>query len=507
MRRIGFCFLLTLFVFGRGLIMAGGPSAEQRFKQVMQNSHLQVEGQVTGEGFCWHAAYAADDFVTGYLAYNDTAWLDRGVIYFDWLVGLMATAPDGYQGWIGPFIYDKKVWCDVHVGDAILFNPMLRFSETVLKDETLKEKYGDVAQKYVVLAKKHLIEKWDKRGTWHEDGPYGSYASWDQYLKPGDLSQWRDIEISKSTLSLPFNKQFDMGIASLRLWRITGEISYRDRAVRIFRLVKSRMRLVDDYVVWNYWEPTGVWDVAGNDLRHWVNVHPYRNYQAGELDNIVEAYHSGIVFDQADIERMIRTNLKVMWNGDVDDPQWRNSDARGIWQAPPPPPEGWKGRAGTLWSALRDFDPTIRLLYEKQLKPETLAYDYFYQVEKKEVIGFERKDVMANGVDVFDVSFSNCADLTLVAVLPVVFKQSETVTLVSKADVSGAFEIAIYGENGTRIVGLYDNAMTGGADGVKGVFTMSWDGTNAMGKPLKAGRYLVRWTLNGDYREVPVWFE
>jgi hypothetical protein len=117
-------------------------------------------------------------------------------------------------------------------------------------------------------------------------------------------------------------------------------------------------------VVWNYWEPTGVWDVTGHDLRHWVNVHPYRNYQAGELNHIVEAYHSGIVFDRADIERMIRTNLKVMWNGDVDDPQWRNSDARGQWKVPPPPPEGWKGRAGTLWSALRDFDPTIRLLYQ-----------------------------------------------------------------------------------------------------------------------------------------------
>ena len=147
------------------------------------------------------------------------------------------------------------------------------------------------------------------------------------------------------------------------------------------------------------------------------------------------------------------------------------------------------------------------MLYEKQLKPETLVYDYYHNVEKKEAIGFGRKDVMSGGVDVFDVSFSNCADLTLVAVLPVVFKQSETVTLVSKADVSGAFEIAVYGEDGTRIVGLYDNAMTGGTDGVKGVFTMSWDGTNAMGKPLKTGRYLVRWTLNGDYREVPVWFE
>ncbi|MBT3602660.1 MAG: hypothetical protein HN521_06285 [Candidatus Latescibacteria bacterium] len=487
--------------------MAETQSAEQRFEQAMNNKHLKVEGQVTGEGFCWHAAHAADDFVTGYLTYQDTAWLDQGVKYFDWLVGLMAEAPDGYQGWIGPFIYEKSVWCDVHVGDAILVNPMLRFSEVILKDHGLKAKYGEAAEKYVSLAKKHLIEKWDARGTWREDGPYGSYASWNQYLEPGDLSQWRDKDIKKSTLSLPFNKQFDMGIASLRLWRITGEISYRGRAERIFRLMKSRMQLVDDHLVWNYWEPTGVWDVEGNDLRHWVNVHPYRNYQAGELGNIVEAYHSGIVFDRTDIERMINTNMKVMWNGDLDDPLWRNSNANGEWEAPEPPPEGRKGRAGTLWSALHGFDETVRMLHEKRLKPETLAYDYFHTVEKANAVGFDREYVGEKDVDVFDVSYSDCADLTMVAVLPVVFKQSETVTLTSKAAVGGTFEIAIYNDKGERLVGLYDNTMMGGTDGMKGIFTMSWDGTNAMGKPVRAGRYLVRWTLNGAYREVPVWFE
>lgn len=482
-------------------------TAEAFFDQVMQNRHLQIEGQVTGEGFCWHAAYSADTFVTAYEAYGDTAWLDQAVRYFDWLVGIMATAPDGYKGWIGPYIYDKKVWCDVHVGDAILVNPMLRFAEVVLQEDALREKYGEKANGYVSLAKTHLIEKWDKRGTWREDGPYGSYASWNRYLAPGDLSQWREMDVNKSTLSLPFNKQFDMGIASLRLWRITGDVAYRERAERIFRLMKSRMRLVDDHVVWNYWEPLGSWDVGENDLRHWVNVHPYRNYQAGELENIVEAYHSGIVFDRVDIERMVRTNLKVMWNGDLDDPKWRNSDARGPWEAPPPPPDGWKGRAGTLWSALRDFDPTIRVLYEKRLKPESVAYDHYHNVEKQESVSFDRKYVGDSDVDVFDVSYSECADLTLVAALPVAFAQSESITLVSKASVGGTLEIAVYDEEGNRLVGLYDNAMMGGTDGVKGLFMMSWDGTNARGKPLKTGRYLIRWTLNGAYREVPVWFE
>jgi hypothetical protein len=39
----------------------------------------------------------------------------------------METAPDGYRGWIGPYIYGPQVWCDVRVGDAILASPTLHF--------------------------------------------------------------------------------------------------------------------------------------------------------------------------------------------------------------------------------------------------------------------------------------------------------------------------------------------------------------------------------------------
>ena len=38
------------------------PDPQAHFDRVMANGHLQVEGQVTGESFCWHAAYAADEY-------------------------------------------------------------------------------------------------------------------------------------------------------------------------------------------------------------------------------------------------------------------------------------------------------------------------------------------------------------------------------------------------------------------------------------------------------------
>ena len=45
------------------------------------------------------------------------------------------------------------------------------------------------------------------------------------------------------------------------------------------------------------------------------------------MANIVEAYHTGVVFDETDIRRIVNTNLKVMWNGSLEEPAFRNSNA------------------------------------------------------------------------------------------------------------------------------------------------------------------------------------
>ena len=52
----------------------------------------------------------------------------------------------------------------------------------------------------------------------------------------------KDVEPSIA----PFNKNNHMGVCALRLFRITGEEQYRDRAFRIFAYTKSRFQLVDE---------------------------------------------------------------------------------------------------------------------------------------------------------------------------------------------------------------------------------------------------------------------
>jgi len=66
-----------------------GPQAF--YEKVLRNGNLQKFPR--GENFCWHAAYDLHRFVEGYHAFSDTAWLDCGVRYYEFLVGKMDVGP------------------------------------------------------------------------------------------------------------------------------------------------------------------------------------------------------------------------------------------------------------------------------------------------------------------------------------------------------------------------------------------------------------------------------
>ncbi|MCK4965560.1 hypothetical protein KAS50_00935, partial [bacterium] len=258
----------------------------------------------SGESFCWHARVGMDQYVENYLLTKNTGWLDAGIKYYDFLIGKMDTDPDGYKGWIGSFSRRGREYReDALVGDAILLTSILDFSVLVLEDRALKDKYSRKANEYVETAKKDFVEKWDKRGSWSEDGPYGSYAGVFPFTQKGTVKEW--IKSSHAGISNPFNKQMDAGQVLLRLYRITGDMFYRDKAEKIYFTVKSRFQYFDNHYCWNYWEPLVPGDVnlQRKTTLHWVGVHPYRSgYQAGEVGKIAEAYHYGIVFDELDMQ-------------------------------------------------------------------------------------------------------------------------------------------------------------------------------------------------------------
>jgi len=487
------------------------PSPEKVYEQAVRNAGPKSGGY--GESFCWYARYNQGRFVEGYEAWGDTAWLGWGVKYYDFLLEKMSTGPDGYKGWIGPFIYHKKVWCDVHVGDSILLDGMLEFSELVLADDALAKTYGKAARKYVAIAKRDLIEKWDARGTWREDGPYGAYVSWNRYGDPNQFKDWTERpEIDNSTLSLPFNKQNDMALVCMKLWRITGERKYRDKAVKIFSFMRSRMQVFDDHATWNYWEPFGPWDVdlSKGDTQHWMNTHPHRNYQAGEVGQIVEAYHTGLVFTRADIQRMINTNLKVMWNGDRKAPKFYNSNVAHPGRGKAGAQFGGDGHAGCLWTALAGFDRTIRELRAGQLKSAkgtngTIAKAHFETTTLASPPGFTRRHVRGEPV-VPDFLTSECRTVNVAAVMPCVIRRGTKSIVLSKLPVAADLEVAVWSADGKqKLLVLYTGKAAGGLDGHAGIHILQWDGTDPAGKRTFDGGYRVRWTVApNDYREFPV---
>ena len=224
---------------------------DELYQKSVNNPAFQTASK--GESFCWHARGAMDQFISNYKLSGETSWLDAGVKYYDFLVSRMDTDPDGYKGWIGPYLSNKNHWQDVLVGDALLLEGMLHFSVLVLEDKKLKAKYGDKANFYVDLAKKNFAEKYDKRGTWIDDGPYGAYIGYNKFLRSDNLKEWVvSGGVAEVGVSQPFNKQMDAGLVFLLLHRATGEKIYNDRATKIYFTTKSRFQFFDDHYSWNY---------------------------------------------------------------------------------------------------------------------------------------------------------------------------------------------------------------------------------------------------------------
>jgi hypothetical protein len=146
---------------------------------------------------------------------------------------------------------------------------------------------------------------------------------------------------------------------------VTKKPVYRDRAEKWWRLMKSRMKPREGgrYLAWDYWDPAGPWDYKPDgSTRHWVGVHPNGGYYNIDAEGIVSAYEHGLVFNRADLDRLIATNRDFMWNGKTDGAKFRRIDGG-------EPDDRWKDSPGVLWTALAPYDETLRKIFETNHNP------------------------------------------------------------------------------------------------------------------------------------------
>lgn len=491
-------------------------SAEAFYRELIDNPNLEKNNN--GEPFAWHSA-GGGGFVEGYRIWGGTEWLDFGARYYDFLLDHMVVAPDGYKGLLGRN-FRHEFWSDEEVSDALVMNQLLPFAELVLKDPELAESYGETARRYVEHARKHVVEKWDSRGMWVEIGEYGDYIFDRRFVNPEDPTRWVvDYEKGSGGMSQKFNIANKLGLTNIYLYRITGDEFYRDKAEKLFYRMKSNFQLIDDYYNWHYWIPFYPGDIffEENRLIHWSAVHPFRpGYQATEVHQIAEAYHNGIVFTETDMQRIINTNLKVMWNGDMDKPEFINSN--GVKPEKTAAAEAFhqthsgsgSSNRGVLWSGLIDFDPTIRTLYERGLQnPKTnggkIAAAYYYTQVKPHAPSFERHYGEELPVRERDVPFGDSRELVIATVIPHIIPVGENSVILTKSIASGPLKIDLCDQYGDRVIrNLYDGDIEGDDDGQKGFRMVRWDGTDPEGAVEFEGEYLIRWSFGDGYRDCAV---
>jgi hypothetical protein len=316
-------------------------------ENIVNDARNRYCDKAMGEDIGWLMAPFMDGFYYGYMATQDTKWVD---MEFDWAeawIERAVTEPDDYPGWPAKGAAGTEVdrlqavTADSLLGEAMAMRPLVLMSGKLLEDPALKARYGAQAEKHLRLSER-LFEKWDKRNAWRETKDGGMITVVHAFGLTPDGAKWT-AEYDKRTepdggFSHPNNKANHVARWLLAMHDVTRKPLYEERAEKRFRLMKSRMKPKDDgtYEIWDYWRPAGPWDYkADGSPKHWIGVHPNGGYYSVDTTGIVDAYEHGIVFTKADIDRLVKTAIAT----------------------------------GRGWSAVVPYSPEVQLEFEAGLKP------------------------------------------------------------------------------------------------------------------------------------------
>ncbi len=134
--------------------------------------------KLMGEDIAFGMSPTMDGFYNGYMATQDTKYVDMLVDWADSLIKRAVKEPDGFVGWpskgaAGTWVDDLDHYnADSMLSDAMVFRPIVLMAGQMTRNPALKEKYGAKGESYIKLAEQ-LYEKWVKRGGWRETGDGG----------------------------------------------------------------------------------------------------------------------------------------------------------------------------------------------------------------------------------------------------------------------------------------------------------------------------------------------
>jgi hypothetical protein len=322
----------------------------------------------TGEEIGWLISPFLSGFYSGYMATRNPKWVAFMADWADSWIKRAVTEPDGFIGWPktdSGGMYAKTFLTDSLLGEAMGLSPLALMAGEIQKSPDLKEKFGKQADAWLALSAR-MFDKWESRSCWRNVNDGGLWVVPDFGIDPA-TGHWSDGYARRGTegFSNPDNKENAIASWMLAMHKVTGKPTYRERAEKWFRLMKSRMvtRAEGKYFVWNYWDPAGSWDYkADHTTRHWVGVHPNGGYYGIDVGSIVGAFEHGLVFTREDIDRLIATNRDFMWNHQIKSAKFQRIDGN-------PPDPRWKDSPGVLWLALAPYDETLRQIFIENNNP------------------------------------------------------------------------------------------------------------------------------------------
>ena len=341
-------------------------------KNILAESRSRYCDKEMGEELGWLVSPFLDGFYYGFLATRDPKWIGMLMDWYDACVKRGVKEPDGFIGWPkgdGGGNDSREYSSDSLLGEAMLLRPVVLLAAEILKTPALQAQWGDRARGQLEFAAR-IFEKWDSRGCWRQlRGGGGLWVVPPFGVARNSPGQWSSGYADRKTggFSNPDNKENYIAAWLIAMHDATGQAVYRDRAEAWWRLMRSRMTTRADgkYFVWNYWEPAGRWDYETNGSpRHWVGVHPNGNYYAVDVNGIVTAFEHGLVFNRADIDRLIATNRDFMWNHKMDTPKFQRIDGGAA-------DVRWRDTPGVLWTALAPYDDTLRKIFLATFKPDS----------------------------------------------------------------------------------------------------------------------------------------
>jgi hypothetical protein len=287
---------------------------------------LAKEDSEETEAILWRALPYLRMPLVAYELTGDPAYLDVFAQAFENLRAAMTVGPDGFLGWYGRVDPDyadpanPDVLLDAIISSFGVTEAACDFLFLAAEDPELSRKYANQRAEYLDLVENQLVKKHDVRGDCVDLGRGGAiYRMPLQGLKQDYCAR----------LTMPHNKHDIILRSFLALYRVTGKDEYMRRAIELGVRFKHSLTLKNGHYEWYYWDPAGEWDVKPlqpTEWKHWMGPEHRSGYYSLSLSQAVLLYQYGLVFDRTDMDRFLKTQLEMCWNGDFEHPVWSRVD-------------------------------------------------------------------------------------------------------------------------------------------------------------------------------------